>query len=152
MKKNPTPHSHSEKDISNAISLFFALRGLMRTKFAHGKRLNPYAWLHVETMVFIHAEKGPSMRRVAEHLAITAPSATSLVGALIKSGLVRRERDARDARASRVYLTKEGQALLAKKKRQGAKLLAEVFSVLSPRELKAFSDLLERLLTRKNID
>gem|GEM_PF-671372 len=148
-KKTSSDSKHASRDVENAISLFFAVRGLMRAKFAQGKKLNPYAWLHVETMIFIREQEGPSMRVIAGHLAITAPSATSLLSALVKGGLVRRARDARDARASRLYLTKKGAMFLATTQVHGRKVFAELFSVLSPRELAMLSTLLKRVLSHK---
>src|SRR6185369_1390541 len=138
--------NHTSKDIARVASLFFGVKGLVRTQLAQGKKLNPYAWLHIETMIYIRDNEGPSMRSVAEHLSITAPSATSLVSALIKKGLVRRARDSRDARASRIYLTKKGEKLLVATQTEGRKVLAKVFAPLSPRELATLSRFLERVL------
>jgi DNA-binding MarR family transcriptional regulator len=139
----------SSKDIASTASLFFAVRGLVRTRLAEGKKLNPSAWLHVETMIYIRDNDGPSMRAIAEHLSITAPSATSLIAVLIKSGLARRDRDARDARASRIYLTKKGEKLLVATQTHGRKVLASVFAPLSPGELVTLNTLLEKVLRMK---
>jgi DNA-binding MarR family transcriptional regulator len=144
-------HTHSNTDIVCVASLFFSVRGLVRTKLAQGKKLNPYAWLHIETMIYIRDNQGPSMRAIAEHLSITAPSATSLVSVLVKNGLVRREQDTRDARAARIYLTKKGEKLLATTQEEGHKVLAEVFAPLSPRELTTLGRLLERVLSSKSV-
>lgn len=142
---------HSNKDIACVASLFFTVRGLVRTKLAQGKKLNPSAWLHIETMIYIRDHQGPSMRAVAEHLSITAPSATSLVSALVKGGLARREQDSRDARASRIYLTKKGEKLLIETQARGHKVLADVFAPLSASELSTLSRLLGRVLSCKEV-
>lgn len=142
-------HPHSGKNIADTASLFFAVRGLVRTRLAQGKKLNPSAWLHIETMIYIRDNKGPSMSAIAEHLSITAPSATSLVSVLVKSGLARRERDTRDARASRISLTKRGEKLLKKTQEQGHAVLAEVFAPLSRAELTKLNALLTRVLSHK---
>ncbi|MFI5260438.1 MAG: MarR family winged helix-turn-helix transcriptional regulator [Candidatus Paceibacteria bacterium] len=141
--------AHSNTDIVCVASLFFAVRGLVRTKLAQGKKLNPYAWLHIETMIYIRDHEGPAMRAIADHLSITAPSATSLVSVLVKNGLVRREQDTRDARASRIYLTKKGEKLLTATQAQGHKVLAEVFSPLSVTELATLNRLLGKVLSGK---
>ncbi len=142
MKNSP----HASQDIASTASLFFSVRGLVRTRLAEGKKLNPSAWLHVETMIYIRDNDGPSMRAVAEHLSITAPSATSLISALVKSNLVRRKRDARDARVSRIHLTKKGEKLLVTVQTHGRKVLADVFVPLSPKELMLLNKLLEKVL------
>lgn len=128
-----------------AASRFFAVRGVVRTKLAQGKKLDPSAWLYVETLKFISLHKRPSMREVADYLSITAPSATSLVRGLMKDGLVERAVSSLDRRTSELSLTKKGKAELAKTLRRGTKVLAEVFSVLSPKELEAFTAMLERI-------
>ncbi len=128
-----------------AASLFFAVRGVVRTKLAQGKQLDPSAWLRVETLKFIADHDKPSMRDIAAFLSITAPSATSLVGALMREGVVKRSTSRTDRRASELSLTPKGKALLAKKVARGTKLLGEIFSALSPAELAAFSRALERM-------
>jgi DNA-binding MarR family transcriptional regulator len=140
---------HAPKDIARIASLFFAVRGLVRTQLAQGKKFNPYAWLHIETMIYIRDNGGPSMSSIAEHLSITAPSATSLVSALVKKGFARRERDSRDARATRIYLTKKGEAFLSATQADGRKILGQVFAPLTPPELATLSRFLERVLLRK---
>ena len=100
-------------------------------------------------MIYIRDHEGPSMRAIAEHLSITAPSATSLVSVLIKSGLAKRTRDLRDARASRMYLTKKGEKFLVATQIKGRTVLAEVFAPLTPRELVVLNRLLEKVLRAK---
>ena len=140
---------HSSHDIERSVSLFFGVRALMRTQFAQRKTLHPYTWPHVEAMLFIRSHEGPAMRALAEYLSIAAPSATSLVSPLIRGELVRRERDARDARASRLYLTKKGATFLAKTQMHGHKVSAELFAALSSKDLAALSRLLEQVLSSK---
>lgn len=141
--------AHTPEDIARIASLFFGVKGLVRTRLAEGKKLNPSAWLHVETLIYIRDHEGPSMRSVAEYLSITAPSATSLISMLIKNGLVCRKSDTRDARASRIYLTKKGEKFLVTAQAHGRKVLAEVFAALSPKELATLSKLLEKVLRTK---
>ncbi len=143
MKKNP--RAHSETDVARAASLFFTVRGLVRSKLAQGKHLDPYAWLHIETLVYISKHQGRSMKDIAEHLSITAPSATSLIAALAEKGLVERHADSSDKRSLRITLTAKGRAVLKKTLARGMDILASLFASLSPRELAAFENALERI-------
>lgn len=129
----------------HAASLFFAVRGTVRTKLAQGKKLDPSAWLRIETMKFIADHDGPSMRSVADYLSITAPSATSLISGLEKDGLVTRTTDLRDRRSSRLALTRKGKTMLVRTLARGTRILAEVFSPLSSTELAAFARALARI-------
>ena len=137
---------HSKKDIQQAATLFFRVRGLVRTTLAQGRKLDPYAWLRIETMVYIRDQKNPSMKEIADYLSIAAPSATSLIGLLIKDGLVLKRGDRKDRRTTRVLLTAKGRRLLHRTTTSGIKLLGTVFASLSHSELAAFSRALKRIL------
>ncbi len=144
MKKRVS-RKHASADVAHAISLFFAVRRLMNTTFARGKKLDPFTWLRIETMKFIEEHHKPKMKDIADYLSITAPSATSLVNGLVKSGLIASDIDRRDRRTSRLMLTKAGKEELTKAIARGTKLLGGLFSVLSEAELDAFNSALERL-------
>ena len=137
--------THDKKAVAQAGTLFFLVRGLVRTRLAQGRRLDPYAWLHIETLVYIRDHAGLSMKDIADYLSITAPSATSLVNALAKKGLVERRIDPRDKRALRVYLTKKGKEKLLETVKKGMEVLGELFAPLSSAELAAFTRALERI-------
>ena len=137
--------SHTSAQITRAATLFFMVRGLVRTKLAQGKRLDPYAWLRIETMVYIRDHAGVPMKDIAAYLSITAPSATSLVNALVKAGYVERHTDPRDKRTSRVYLTRKGQQKLQHAMKHGMEVLGGLFAPLSAKDLAAFTTLLERI-------
>lgn len=136
---------HSNARIVRAASLFFAVRGLMRTRLARGKRLNPSAWLRIETLKFVADARRPSMREVAEHFSITAPSATSLARGLLADGLVARVADSKDRRVQRLTLTGKGKRMLARIIARGTILVGELFAPLSASELAAFTKALERI-------
>ncbi len=140
-----TKHSHASSDIARAISLFFAVRGIMRTKLAQGKKLDPSTWLRIETMKFIADHDEPKMKDVADYLSITAPSATTLVGGLVKSGFVAYAADTSDRRTSRLTLTAAGKVELKGAIARGTKHLRSLFAVLSDKELAAFSAALARI-------
>lgn len=137
--------NHPPQKIEQATSLFFMVRCLVRTKLAQGHRLNPSAWLRIETLKFIGDQEMPSMSQVAEYLSITAPSATSLVGGLIREGLVTKKKDPKDRRALKLALSKKGKTKLAEKIARGTALLGELFSVLDEGELNGFIALLEKI-------
>jgi len=126
---------HSSRDIAHAASLFFRVRGLVRQKLAQGRKLDPFAWLHIETLIYIRDHKGPSMHAVADYLSITAPSATSLVAALRRAGLVACHADPRDKRAARLALTVKGKKVLERSVARGTRILGEIFAPLSVAEL-----------------
>jgi len=117
----------------------------MRTRIASGKKVDPLTWLRIETMKFISDHREPMMKEIADHLSITAPSATSLIRGLMKSGLVAHAVDRRDKRTARLRLTAKGVIELKESVARGTKLLKGLFTVLSRQELAAFITALERI-------
>lgn len=137
--------THSPEDIACAVSRFFAVRRIIRTELAKGKELDPSSWLHIETMKFIADHDEPKMKDLADYLSITAPSATALVGGLVKSGFVAYSVDEHDRRTSRLMLTTEGKAELKKAISRGIKILGGLFATLSEKELADFMKILEKI-------
>ncbi|HFC10584.1 MAG TPA: MarR family transcriptional regulator [Candidatus Kaiserbacteria bacterium] len=136
---------HSSKDIARALSGFFAVKGRIRTQMTQGMKVNPSTWLRLETLKFIEDNKVPRVKDVADYFSITAPSATSLVAGLVRSGLVKRNNDANDRRVARLVLTAKGKRTLYSTMKRGTALLATFFEELSTRELEQFVGFLERL-------
>jgi DNA-binding MarR family transcriptional regulator len=145
MARTTSKQTHSSSDIARAISLFFAVRGIMRTRLAAGSKFDPSTWLRIETMKFIADHDEPRMKDVADYLSITAPSATSLVSGLVKSGFVTSSAGKSDRRTSRLILTAKGKRELKLAMVRGTKRLASLFAALSGKELAAFSASLERI-------
>ena len=137
--------SLKQEDVAHAVSLFFAVRRLIRTELAKGKKVDPSTWVQMETMQFIADHDKPKMKDVADYLSITAPSATSLVRGLVKSGLVLPGADRRDRRTSRLTLTARGKAELTSATARNLQILGRLFSALSKAEFTAFAGALERV-------
>ena len=138
---------HDAKKIAEAATLFFRVRGLVRQRLAEGKRLDPSAWLHIETLIFIRDHKESSMHEVASYLSITAPSATSLIRTLTRAGLVSCSTDKQDQRTHRLALTRKGKARLASAMRHGHTVFHALFSSLTDTELAAFTRALKAVLS-----
>jgi len=93
------------------------------------------------------AEPGVSIRRVSERTLTDPSSVSTVVSRLVESGLVTRARQASDARASRLEISRKGAALLA---RAGEPYQARVIAALrglAPRRLREF-----RLALREVVD
>ncbi len=84
-----------------------------RIKQAVGKRLRRHGlapqqfWL----LVAIHESEGLSLRALAESRHVDEPTASRVVAALVRKGLVRSAGDPRDRRRSSLRLTPRGAAL-----------------------------------------
>jgi DNA-binding MarR family transcriptional regulator len=135
---------HAPRKVTEAATRFFRVRSLVRTKLAAGKRLDPYMWLRIETLAYIK-ETQPTMSALASYLAITAPSATSLVASLARQRLVARSRIREDRRSLRVSLTPKGKRVLEAAFSRGQRVFSAVFAPLSPAELDALARLLAKV-------
>jgi len=82
---------------------------------------------------------GGGIRQVAlaQQLNLEGPSVVRLLDKLCASGLVRRESDASDRRANLLWLTPQGQALVAELEARLITLREQVFGELSMDELQA---------------
>ena len=140
------PAQHSKDDVIRAVSRFFAVRSLIRTRVAAGRRTDASTWLRLEVLKFIGSHDAPRVKEVAEYLSVTAPSATALVRNLVNRGLVARKADQQDRRSARLVLTRKGERTLAVATERGAAQLEGFFGALSARELERFISYLERIL------
>jgi DNA-binding MarR family transcriptional regulator len=78
---------------------------------------------------------------------ITQPGMTSLVGRMAAAGLVAKEADPADGRATLVSITPAGLGYLEQIHERRAKVIAEHVRALSPARLQSLTDALEALET-----
>ncbi len=140
-----TRYRHTPTEIERAISRFFVVKGIVRTRLAQGRRLDPVSWLKVETLKFVADHAGATSHDIAKHLSITAPSASSLVNGLVGAGLASRRKDANDKRIAILSLTATGKRELKRSLSCGQYIMKELFSLLSPEEFHAFTSALGRI-------
>ena len=103
-----------------------------------------------EPLHLISRARGDSMRvgDLARGLRITVGGTSKLVDRIERTGLIAREADPEDRRASRVKLTTAGKRRLAAAlKSYEAEAASILGSVLSPDEQRQMSDYVSRLLT-----
>jgi len=119
------------KESDVILSHFSQLGRAIRARMS---RICPLPFSQCELVGFVSEHDSPTMRDIARHFNITAPSATSLVEVLVREKMIVREQDARDRRTVRVRLTPAGKrtaALLSKRK---AKVLGGIIRKLEPHE------------------
>ena len=87
-----------------------------------------------------------SVKRLAEHLHLSGAFATTMIGKLIKRGLVNKEVDAGDRRRVFVKVTSRGHDLLSELGRAQRKVNDVQFGCLSKAEFTALCGLLDRLI------
>ena len=136
------PATAANKIVRDLFSLVQFLRE--QVKAEHGAFA--LSIVHFQALSYIYNTKNPLMREVAHFLAVTPPSATSLVNTLIRHKLVSRVVDPQDRRIVRLKLTRIGNHLLADRFGIVSRALAKKMSVLSKTEQTTFSRLLNSLI------
>lgn len=99
-------------DIDQLIAQIFAAGRMMRKRFNESGVGTILSLLQVETLRFVDEKKDPTMKQIADFLAIAAPSATSLVEDMVKRGYLDRTADATDRRKVRLAVSKTGKTAL----------------------------------------
>src|SRR5207248_6184666 len=132
---------------SELIRLEIALWDRVNARLQESHEL-PLAFF--EPLHLISRARGDSMRvgDLARGLRITVGGTSKLVDRIERAGLIAREADPNDRRASRVKLTTAGKRkLTAALKSYEAEAASILGSVLSPDEQRQMSDYVSRLLT-----
>jgi DNA-binding MarR family transcriptional regulator len=91
------------------------------------------------------SEEPPRMTELADHLGIAPRSVTTVIDALEKAGLVRREIDPKNRRAIRLHLTDRGLAVRDDMLQARRRAAEDLFAPLSAEDRGNLGDLLSRL-------
>lgn len=110
---------------------------------AHARGLSP---TQGQILSFLDRRGSASLRSVAEHLAITPPTASDAVGALVAKTLVRRRRSASDGRTLVLSLTATGRAE-AHRAANWSDAVADAVGALSPLDQRQLLGTLIHLVT-----
>jgi len=130
--------------VDRIISLIFTTKRMMHEQKEPHKGKN-CSFLHLITLSYVELKK-PLMKDIAGFLGVAPPSATSLVGTLMKSELVHRQADASDRRNVRIVITKKGNTFLEAHKKRMAEKMRTNLNRLSLQEQQQ----LEAILTKIN--
>ena len=122
--------------------------GFPRVMHDHFKKQNktwPYSILHMKTLHYIQEHSDVTMHSIAELFSITPPSATSLVGGLVKTGYLSRSVDSKDRRIVHLSLTAKGKKILAEGLGRMALHMKELIMKLNAAEQQQLIKILQKL-------
>lgn len=137
-----------QNSLDQIVSLISTSKRLMHEQISADKK-KKISFLKVNTLHFIK-HKEPLMKDIADYLAITPPSATSLADTLIESGLVKRVSDSQDRRMISIVITAKGKIYLKKSTREIGKRLKKGLAVLTKAERKSLAGILSKIV--KSLD
>jgi DNA-binding MarR family transcriptional regulator len=100
-----------------------------------------------ETLLYIQEAGSPSMRDIAHHLHIAAPSVTALINELVKTRYIERKSDQSDRRHVRVALTTRGQRFLKDVVTRRTRALNTLFKPVTDKDRDEFDRILRTILS-----
>jgi DNA-binding MarR family transcriptional regulator len=143
----PSKHGPKNKEL---LQLMFEMSRVLKREISRESTLMP-SFQHAETLRFIHEgdAKGslPTMSDVADYLKIAPPSATAIVNAFVKDGVIKRIADPSDRRIVRLSLSKKGIQFLETTRLQREKAFASLLAPLSAADSKELCRILA-IITR----
>jgi DNA-binding MarR family transcriptional regulator len=141
---DPTTAFDSAADFARALEEFFRATRRARARLRPGEE--PLSISQYHLLEPLGDAPGP---RPAGELAlaagVSAPTATRMLDAVERAGLVRRKRASHDRRCVHVELTEDGRRAVADKRRRLDARRAEIFASLEPQERARAAALLRRL-------
>jgi DNA-binding MarR family transcriptional regulator len=120
-----------------------------RLKQAVGRRVSRFGLSSQQFWVLVHLdeEDGPALVGLCAVLRIDPPTASRIIAALTRRGLVRAIEDPKDRRRARLRLTAEGRALARELAPLAAEFRAAVERDLTRRESVELRRLLRKVIT-----
>jgi len=134
--------------LEQIISLIFMVRQLSHENMLDEKDKN-FSFLQFITLRHIK-DKKPLMKEVADFLAVTPPSATSIINTLTEAELVNRLTEATDRRIVRIVITKKGEKSLEKWQKKIAGNMRKRLEKLNKSEQENLAGILTKLTTISN--
>jgi len=130
------------------VNLLFETAQRAKEWMGPRRRSGSGAITHVRlaTLKFIQTQPQPTMKDLAAHLHIAAPSATLLVDSLVAKKLLRRVDVAGDRRSVRLALTPKGTRALAQAYRDVCGRISTVIAHLTLKERAQLKAMLARLV------
>lgn len=124
--------------IEEILHSFHAIRNITKAKAAHLSHQNhiTHSQWFVLSMIG-HFEKR-NIKNIAQALEMSSSAATQLVDGLVQSDFVTRKEDPNDRRSVQLELSPQGKKHLADTKEKRIAEMAEIFDVLTDKELEEF--------------
>lgn len=138
------PLEHSK--IERLIALLAESHRLMRERFRRDKsRIDPFTMIRLDVLRLIAAER-PTMKDIAEYLHVTAPSATSMIGGLVRQGYARRAKRESDRRIVRLEVTAKGREALRENMKRMLSDAKKLLSEFSEKDVDSLVSVFSRLV------
>lgn len=129
---------------SSLLPLLFEFGRMVRCRMRAKERLT---LPQLEMLHFVYDNGSPSMRLVARHLRIQAPTATTLAADLVKLRLIERKPDPRDRRRIHLVLTSKGERVFKESLCKRGEVIAALFKEIQAEDQREFERILEKIIS-----
>ncbi len=130
------------------IDLAFSFSRIMHRKMAEASRDQHSVknWLQMHALCVIDEKPGITMKDLAGVLMITAPTATTFVGRLVRLGCVQRVADPKNRKLVRLRITNKGRQLMKETMQRRMSVLRAVISHLSAKDQADLARIYRKLI------
>src|SRR6185503_15086343 len=137
----------NKKSTEETLDLMAKFGRHMRSKLRGG---HAPSIAQLEALQFVAEHDCPTMRDIARHLQVKAPSATSLIGELVRSKMLVRRGDPNDRRHILLEATSEGRRELNRITKRKKEIISAMLRRLDEKDKRELSRLLHKVLAENN--
>jgi len=134
-----------KKSISGLVDLIFSTSRLLKEKVKCEHKNLQLSFVNIGMLRYIEEHGNPTMKEIADHFLISAPSVTSMVEMLIKSDHLMRVTDPNDRRVVRVSMTENGKKEFERILENVKSKIGEVLNNLAKDDLEKLNNILIEL-------
>jgi MarR family 2-MHQ and catechol resistance regulon transcriptional repressor len=127
------------------LSSIFNVSRLIRQKLFSHKCFCNLSHSEMEVLMFLTHNGKSKMRTISDHLKIKPSSATPTIERMFKKGVLKRNSDKNDRRATYIEVTKKGVKEVSKIHKEIKNHISEVFGKLNNKDKKTLIKILEKI-------
>lgn len=140
--------SAREQLIEELLHSFHAIRNIIKAKVFHLGNQDHTTHSQWFVLKIIGHFKKRNIKDIAEAMEMSSSAATQLVDGLVQSGFVTREEDPNDRRLVQLELSPKGKEYVTTTKNKRINEMAEIFNVLTDKELEEFVRLHKKITSK----
>ena len=135
-------------DTDRLVDLTFNVARLLRRRMVEASRSEDQVknWLQVHALFVIAEREGITMKQLADVLMITAPTATTFIGRLVRMRCVVRVADPNNRKLVRLKITVMGKRLLKQHKARRMAVLRSILSHVPAKDQRELARIFSQLL------
>ncbi len=135
------------KEAKELVQTIFTLKRFLFAYLQNKTKNSPERMIQFEALSYIHNQKRPKMKDLAQFFGITPPSITCMIDKLEHRHLLMRSHDKEDRRNIYLKLTREGIKFLQVNQKQLESTIIDFLSPLNENDKKDLINIYKKLFT-----